>query len=64
MRAVAVILAALALSACVSATSQGGDANYDTLAKAEAACAAKGGELRLRKFGNPEVISSYACHRK
>lgn len=66
MRTLGAILGlGLLVSACVSGPSPMDDvANYDALRSARAACAAKGGELRLRDQGDPERISSFACKRK
>lgn len=65
MRTLAAILVlGLAVSACASATPDGGVANYDALKKAHADCVAKGGTLVLQKNGDPEYIGDYACERK
>ncbi len=64
MRAAAIMLACLSLSACATAANEGGVANYDSLAQAQALCAASGGDLRLKSLGDPQDISQYECHRK
>ena len=65
MRAGAVMLImALGLGACASASPAGGVANYDALKKAHADCVAKGGTLVLQENGDPEYIGDYACERK
>ena len=40
---------------------EGGVANYDSLKQAQAACAAKGGNLVLQKGGDPQYIGDYEC---
>ncbi|HEY0646600.1 hypothetical protein [Phenylobacterium sp.] len=65
MRALA-ILAALALTACASGAGfgqAGGVATYDDLKKAQQACAAKGGSLKLQKNGDPQFLDDYACEK-
>ena len=64
MRSAGFLLLALALGACASASPEGGIANYDTLARAQADCAAKGGEFALKNGGDPQVLIDYACKRK
>jgi hypothetical protein len=65
MRALAVIAAALALSACAGAsTPMDGVANYDALSKARSDCLAKGGELSLINGGDPQVLGDFKCKRK
>ena len=65
MRELAVIVAALALTACASeSTPMDGVANYDALAKARSDCLAKGGELSLINGGDPQVLGDFKCKRK
>jgi len=62
-----VILAAMALSACASGAGfgrSGGIATYDDLKAAQAACAAKGGTLKLQKNGDVQYLDDYACEKK
>ena len=54
----------LALTACETAANQGGVADYDALRKAQQACAANGGELKLKPNGDAQDIQDYACVRK
>ena len=59
-------MAALALSACASGAgfgNAGGIATYDDLKKAQQACAAKGGALKLQKNGDPQFLDDYACEK-
>ena len=65
MRSLA-ILAALMLTACASGAGfgqAGGVATYDDLKKAQQACAAKGGSLKLQKNGDPQFLDDYACEK-
>jgi hypothetical protein len=55
------LLMALSLSACVSATPEGGAASYDSLKQAQDKCALKGGSLALQKGGDPHVLDDYSC---
>ena len=61
----AMILVALGLSACsgVGAGRSGGIATYDDLKAATAACAAKGGHLKLQKNGDAQYLEDYACEK-
>jgi len=62
-----VILAALSLSACAQGAGfgrSGGIATYDDLKAAQAACAAKGGTLKLQKNGDVQYLDDYACEKK
>ncbi|TAL35160.1 hypothetical protein [Phenylobacterium sp.] len=62
-----VLMAALALTACASGAgfgNAGGIATYDDLKKAQQACAAKGGSLKLQKNGDPQFLDDYACEKK
>jgi hypothetical protein len=63
-----VILIAAALGGCSSmgnagAGRSGGIATYDDLKAATAACAAKGGHLRLHTNGDPQYLEDYACEK-
>jgi hypothetical protein len=65
MRALAILLA-LSLSGCAGAIDtmrDGGVANYDSIKAASEACAAKGGQLRLKRNGDPQYLEDYACER-
>ena len=65
MRTLATLALCLACAACAGAgATEGGVANYDALRKAQADCAAKGGELQLRRLGDPQVLSDFSCKRK
>jgi hypothetical protein len=64
MRATLVAIFALGLCACETAANEGGVADYDALRKAEQACEAQGGQLKLKSGGDPEYIQDYACVRK
>ena len=59
-------LLALGLSACV-ATPRGADdpfiTSYDSLKRAQDACAASGGALTLRAGGDPQNVADFACKR-
>ena len=65
MRILAAIALLLTLSACADGPGAEGDvATYDVLRDARAACAAKGGELTLRRDGLATNLSAYECIRK
>ena len=64
MRVLIAIAGVLMLGACATGEQTGGYANYDALKRAQAACAEKGGTLRLKPEGNAERIDAYACERK
>jgi hypothetical protein len=67
VKAAAVILAALSLSACAGGAGfgrSGGIATYDDLKAAQQACAAKGGTLKLQKNGDVQYLDDYACEKK
>jgi hypothetical protein len=59
----AILIACLALAACVGGP-EGGVANYDALRQASTACTAKGGKLVLKDQGDPQYIGDYGCERK
>ena len=66
MRPTVLILAALALSACMSGVGTGnnaGLATYDDLKNAQQACAAKGGKLQLKKNGDASYLGDYGCEK-
>ena len=66
MRAL-VIMMALSLAACTGGAgfgTAGGVATYDDLKKAQEACTAKGGSLKLQKNGDPQFLDDYACEKK
>ncbi|MGZ6020351.1 MAG: hypothetical protein ACXWKO_16910 [Phenylobacterium sp.] len=53
---------ALGLAACETGGSNvAGTADYDSLKRANADCAAKGGKLVLKPEGNAEYIDAYEC---
>jgi hypothetical protein len=64
MRAVLIAMLGLGLTACESASNAGGVADYDALRQAQQACAAQGGEFKLKPGGDAEYIQDYACVRK
>ena len=67
MRTAALIAITLALAGCASGVGfgrSGGIATYDDIKAAQQACAAKGGQLRLQKNGDPQYLDDYACERK
>jgi hypothetical protein len=57
----AMIVAALALSACASYGLDPGDANYDALKAATEQCQAKGGHIQLRSGYDGRRLDSYEC---
>ena len=63
MRGVIIMTLAIGLSACASMPT-GGIATLDTLRDAQAACAAKGNTLRLKRGGNPQYLEDYACEKE
>jgi hypothetical protein len=54
---------ALGLAACETASTLTGSADYDSLKRATADCAAQGGKLALKDQGNAEHIQDYACKK-
>ena len=64
-RALAPALMGLALGLTACAETQGanvaGTADYDTLRRASADCAAKGGRFVLKDGGDSQYIQDYAC---
>ena len=57
----------LVLAACaggIDTMRDGGIATYDAIKAATEACAAKGGQLRLKRNGDPQYLDDYACERK
>ncbi|HLZ76156.1 hypothetical protein [Phenylobacterium sp.] len=65
IRAFAPLLAVLALGLSACAETQDanvtGTADYDTLKRATADCAAKGGKFVLKDGGDSQYIQDYAC---
>jgi hypothetical protein len=58
---------AFALAGCSSGAGygkSGGLATYDDLRAAQAACAAKGGSLKLQRNGDAKYLDDYACETK
>ena len=58
--------AALSFAACMGGMGSGnnaGVATYDDLKLATQACAAKGGELKLKRNGDPQYLEDYACEK-
>jgi hypothetical protein len=58
------ILSACVLSACASGVTEplgSGIASYDQLRTANAACVARGGEVKPRSGGDPAQLSDYSC---
>ena len=63
----AFISLALGLAACaggIDTMRDGGVATYDSIKAATEACAAKGGQLRLKRNGDAQYLDDYACERK
>lgn len=66
LMAAPLLLAGVALTACAGGAgfgNAGGIATYDDLKKAQQACAAKGGSLKLQKNGDPQFLDDYACEK-
>ncbi|HEX3887258.1 MAG TPA: hypothetical protein VHW05_07145 [Phenylobacterium sp.] len=63
MKALIIVAAAIALSACAEGGPQGGVANYDALKQASDACRAKGGHLELQRDSAPEDLANYSCEK-
>jgi len=60
------LIIALLLSACASGVGSGasaGVATYDDLKAAAATCAAKGGNLKLKRNGDIKYLDDYACEK-
>ena len=65
MRSLGAIALLLTLAACADTPGPEGDvASYDVLKTARADCAAKGGELTLKRDGLATNLSAYECIRK
>ena len=62
--ALALGLAATALSGCALGGRDGGYTTYDALAQKQRECAAQGGVLRQKDQANPTRIDGFACERK
>jgi hypothetical protein len=61
----ALVGSSLALVACeTTGNNVSGTADYDSLARAHADCAAKGGELVLKDQGDAQYIQDYVCKVK
>jgi hypothetical protein len=59
------LLIATALGGCAAAPAgDGGVATLDALNQAQSACAARGGVMKLKPYGDPASIDAYACERK
>ena len=57
-------LTAAALAACSTTTTEPlgtGIASYDNLRSANAACAARGGQVMPRQGGDPAQLADYSC---
>ncbi len=54
---------ALGVAACEETTGNNvaGTADYDSLKRATADCAAKGGKLTLKDFGDAQYLQDYVC---
>jgi hypothetical protein len=67
MRAAVLTMAAsvlaLGLAACETASTAAGTADYDSLRRATADCAAQGGTLTLKAGGDAQYIQGYACKK-
>ncbi|WP_397399711.1 hypothetical protein [Phenylobacterium sp.] len=60
------LIITLLLSACAGGVGTGasaGVATYDDLKAATAACAAKGGHLKLKRNGDIKYLDDYACEK-
>lgn len=68
MKTLMAVTLLLSLTACASDAGgpsvDGGVASYDAIKNAQAACAAKGGELVLDRSNSGQSITDYACKRK
>jgi len=65
MKTLVAIILLLTLGACAEGPGAEGDvATYDVLKVARDDCAAKGGELTLKKDGLGTRLSAYECIRK
>ena len=65
MKTLAALALLLSLSACADGPGATGDvATYDVLKAARDDCAAKGGELILKKDGLARKLSAYDCIHK
>ena len=61
-----IVSLALGLCACAGGLDtmrDGGVATYDSIKAARDTCAAKGGQLRLKRNGNAQYLEDYACER-
>jgi hypothetical protein len=64
MRVLAFALTAVSLAACAGPVRRDeGVATLDALRDVQAACAAKGGTMKLKTEGDPQSIDAYACER-
>lgn len=67
IRTLPILIAALALGACMGGVGNGksgGLATYDDLKVAQQKCASHGGHLKLQKNGNVQYLDDYACEKK
>jgi hypothetical protein len=66
MRTSLALIAALALSGCISEVTQrdGGVATYDAIRAAQKDCESKGKVYRLKRNGNAQYLEDYACENK
>ena len=62
--AAAVMILALGLAACETASTLTGAADYDSLHRATADCQATGGKLVLKDGGDAQYIQDYACKKE
>jgi hypothetical protein len=63
-RALALALIASSLAACAGPVRRDeGVATLDALRDVQAACAAKGGTMKLKPEGDAQSIDAYACER-
>ena len=53
----------LGLAACETTATAAGTADYDSLRRANADCAAQGGKLVLKDGGDAEYIQDYVCKK-
>ena len=66
MKIALVLVAAMALSGCMSGFTQrdGGVATYDAIKAASKDCEAKGKVFRLKRNGNAQYLEDYACENE
>jgi hypothetical protein len=58
------MILALGLAACETASTLTGTADYDSLRRATADCQGTGGKLVLKDGGDAQYIQDYACKKE